>query len=163
MPAVLLFFLAGWALALGGCASTPPLPPESRLTARFHLENQQGHGVPATLPRSGLTLGLNPQPVVTEGDIINVELVQVELGRCLMFQVSPSAARDLYRMTGSNQGRRLVLFLDGVASGVRRIDGPIVDGVLYCFVEVDDDALPGMVEKLRRTTEVLQRELRRKG
>jgi hypothetical protein len=80
-----------------------------------------------------------------------------------MFQVSPSAARDLYRMTGSNQGRRLVLFLDGVASGVRRIDGPIADGIIYCFVEVDDEALPGLVEKLRRTTEHLQRELRRKG
>ena len=110
MPVVLLFLLAGWALALGGCASTPPLPPESRLTARFHLENQQGQGVPATLPRSGVSLGLDPQPVLTEGDIINVELVQVDLGRCLMFQVSPSAARALYRMTGSNQGRRLVLF-----------------------------------------------------
>jgi hypothetical protein len=28
---------------------------------------------------------------------------------------------------------------------------------------VDDEALPGLVEKLRRTTEFLQRELRRKG
>ncbi len=162
MPLALLL-LAGLAFALGGCASTPPLPAEARLTARFHLENQHGQGVPATLPRSGVRLGLNPQPVVTEGDIINVELVQVDLGRCLMFQVSPSAARDLYRMTGSNQGRRLVLFLDGVASGVRRIDGPIADGIIYCFVEVDDEALPGLVEKLRRTTEFLQRELRRKG
>lgn len=160
-PAVLL--LLGLTLVLGGCASTPPLPAASRLTARFHLENQQGQGVPTTLPRSGLRLGLNPQPVVTEGDIINVELVQVELGRCLMFQVSPSAARDLYRMTGSNQGRRLVLFLDGVASGARRIDGPITDGVLYCFVEIEDEALPEVVAKLRRTTEYLQRELRKKG
>lgn len=157
------FFLACAAALLGACASAPPLPAEARLTARFHLENQQGQGVPAKLPRSGITLGLNPQPVVTEGDIINVELVQVDLGRCLMFQVSNSAARDLYRMTGSNQGRRLVLFLDGVALGVRRIDGPITDGVLYCFVEVEDEALPGLVEKLRRTTEHLQRELRKKG
>ena len=43
----------------------------------------------------------------------------MELGKCLMFQLTPAAARDFYRLTGSHQGRRLVLVscLDNLLKG----------------------------------------------
>ena len=37
------------------------------------------------LPQSGVSLSVNSKPVITEGDIVNVELVQVDLGKCLLF------------------------------------------------------------------------------
>src|SRR5262245_42693642 len=85
---------------LSGCQSpekvdyTPTLP-------RFFLEQADKTVVTATLPKSGVQIVTGSKPVFTEGDVVNVELMQVELGKCLMFQFTPAAARDLYRVTGS--------------------------------------------------------------
>jgi preprotein translocase subunit SecD len=92
-----------------------------------------------------------------------VELVQVDLGKCLLFQLSTSAVRDFYRMTVTHQGRRLVMVLDGEAVGARRIDGPITNGVLYVFVERPEAELPALVENLKKSSVAIQRELARKG
>jgi hypothetical protein len=93
---------------------------------------------------------------------VNVELMQVELGKCLMFQLTPAAARDLYRVSGSNQGRRLVLFLNDVALGARRMEGPLAEGRVFVFVEVADTALPTLVENIKKTTAAVQRAMARK-
>ena len=105
---------------------------------------------------------IGPKPVLTEGDIVNVELMQVELGKCLMFQLTPAAARDLYRISGSNQGRRLVLFLNDVAVGARRMEGPLAEGRVFVFVEMADAALPDLVENIKKTSVALQRAAARK-
>lgn len=157
-----LLVAAGLALA-GGCASSSGPKPGADTLARFHLESPPGQGTPVALPRSQVGLMVNPKPVITEGDVVNVELVQVDLGRCLMFQLTPAAARDFYRLSGSNQGRRLVLFLNGTAVGARRIDGAITDGVVFVFVELPEEELPALVERLKRTAVAVQREMRRAG
>jgi len=155
--------VAALLLFAGGCASPSGSKPTADTLPRFHLESPPGQGTPATLPRSQVGVMVNPKPVITEGDVVNVELVQVELGRCLMFQLTPAAARDFYRLSGSNQGRRLVLFLNGTAVGARRIDGAITDGVVFVFVELPDEELPALVERLKRTAVAVQREIRRAG
>jgi hypothetical protein len=99
--------------------------------------------------------------VLTEGDVVAVELMQVELGRCLMFQLTPAAARDLFRLSGASQGRRLVLLLNQVPVGARRIDGPIGDGRIFLFVEVAEPALPALVANLQQTTADFQRTMAR--
>jgi len=150
-------------LGLAGCQGTKP-PTDYRPTqARFFLESSSNDGTPVTLPRSGVRLIVNSKPVLTEGDIVNVEVVQVELGKCLLFQLTPTATRDFYRMSVSHQGRRIVLVLDGNAVGARRIDGPITNGALFVFAEVPDTALPALVDDLKKTSVALQRELARKG
>ncbi len=110
-----------------------------------------------SLPKSGVRVTIGPKPVFTEGDIVNVELMQVELGKCLMFQFTPAAARDLYRVSGSNQGRRLVLFLNNVVVGARRMEMPLSEGRFLVFVELEDSALPALVENLKKTSVALQR------
>ncbi len=161
-PRFLVSVLAAMA-GLGGCANPADKPAAADLVARFYLENAQGQGTPVRLPRSQVGLLVNPKPVLTEGDIANVELVQVDLGRCLMFQLAPAASRDFYRLSVSNQGRRLVLFINGTAVGARRVDGPIANGVLFVFVELPDDELPELVARLKRAAEAWQRELKRTG
>ncbi|MBL9202991.1 MAG: hypothetical protein JNL39_20950 [Opitutaceae bacterium] len=150
------------ALLLTGCGSAPAPRDYVPMAVRFHLESTGGEGVPFTLPRSGVAVGLNPRPVLTEADVANVELVQVDLGRCLMFQLTPAATRDFYRLSVTHQGRRLALLLDGAAAGVRRIDGAIADGVVYMFLERPDETLPGLVENLKKSTAAVQREIARK-
>lgn len=150
-------------LAVAGCRSTTPPPGHAPKLARFFIEAADNRSTTVALPQSGVRVAVNAQPVLTEGDIVDVAVAEVELGKCLMFQIAPGATRDLYRLTASHQGRRLVLVIDGAALGARRIDGPITDGVLFIFVEVPDDALPGLVAELKKSTKVIQRERARKG
>ena len=156
--------LAGLAaIGLSGCASKPPPRDYTPVAIRFHLESNDGDGAPVMLPQSRVSLTVNPKPVLTEGDIVLVELVQVDLGRCLMFQLSPAATRDFYRLSVTHQGRRMVLMLDDTAMGARRIDGPITNGVVFMFIERPDESLPAIVENLRKSTAAVQREIARKS
>lgn len=158
-PRAGLFFL----LLLGGCASTPPPRDYTPKLARFFVEAVDNRSTTVTLPQSGVQVAVNAQPVLTEGDIVDVAIAQVDLGKCLMFQIAPGATRDLYRLTASHQGRRLVLVIDGAALGARRIDGPITDGVLFIFVEVPEAELPALVRNLKMSSAAVQREFARKG
>lgn len=151
-------------LGLAGCRTTTAASAAARgPVPRFFLEAAEPTTLTITLPKSGVTLSMNPQPVLTEGDIVDVALAQVDLGKCLAFKVTPAAARDLYRLTGSHQGRRLVLMVDGSPLGARRIDGALSDGIVFVFVEVADEILPKLVEDLRKSSAATQREIARKG
>ncbi len=156
-----------WAVLLlgsSGCQSTRPATSDGTVWARFHLESAPDvAGLPLALPQSGSRIAVNPKPVITEGDVVNVELVQVDLGKCLMFQLTTSAARDFYRLSGTHQGRRLVLVVNDVAVGARRIDGAMADGVVYIFVELPDDELPQLAARLKKSSIAYQREIARKG
>lgn len=159
------WFVAWVAVAAGlaGCQSTKPPTDYKPTWARFFLESASGDGTPVTLPQSDVRLMVNSKPVLTEGDILNVEVVQVDLGKCLMFQLSPSATRDFYRMSVSHQGRRLVLVVNDNTLGARRIDGAITNGAIFVFVEVPDAELPALVENLKKSSVALQREIARKS
>jgi hypothetical protein len=148
------------ALATTGCATAPVAGVQPTL-ARFFLESADEQGAQVLLPKSETKITVAVKPVLTEFDVARVEIAQVELGRCLLFQLTPAAARDLYRLSGSNQGRRLVLTVNGRAMGARRIDRPIDDGALLIFVETPDDALPALQAGLRKTAIELQRTARR--
>jgi hypothetical protein len=156
-------FLGGWlALLMAGCQSTPEEKNYVTTLARFFLETPSDRSVAVTLPQSGVQVAVGSKPVFTEGDIVNVELMQVDLGKCLMFQLTPSAARDLYRVTASNQGKRLVLVINDVAVGARHIERPLLEGALLVFVELPDASLPTLVENLKKTSGTLQRAAARK-
>ena len=152
-----------WIAALGGCHSAPKVRDYTPMEVRFYLEASPGDGTPLTLPQSGVHVSVNPKPVITEGDIANVELVKVDLGLCLLFQLTPASVRDLYRMSVTHQGRRLLLMIDGAAIGARTIDGPVINGVIYVFVEVADSVLPALVENLKKSSAAMQREIARKS
>jgi len=144
--------LLGFALA--GCQSVPPKVSTPEL-ARFYLESSDGVGEQVTLPQSGVQILIQPKPVITEYDIVNVELARVELGECLVFELAPAAARDLSRLTAANQGRRLVLLLGGVPFGARYIAKPFDRGTVLIFIEVPDAALPALVANLKETCAAL--------
>ncbi len=156
-PLVLLATLA----LLAGCQAGRPRDYVPTI-ARFYFESTDASSAAVELPRSGVRLSLAAAPAFSEGDIVNVELVQVELGRCLLFELTTAAARDLYRLSVANQGRRLVLTLNGAAFGARRIDGPIADGRAFVFVEMADESLPALVQSLKQTSAEIQRAAARK-
>jgi preprotein translocase subunit SecD len=153
---------SGWVLtllgllALAACNTTRQVEPTSAV-ARLVIEADAGQpAVNVILPVSGVTLRVQPKPVITEFDIVGVAEAQVDMGRCLAFRLSGSAARDLYRLTGTNIGSRLVLVIDGQPLGARVIDRPIEGGVIFIFAEVPDARLAELVTNLNRTVALLQ-------
>lgn len=149
-------------IGLAGCRSGRT-KEEAPLLARFYLELKPGEpGVSVDLPQSGLTIGVQRKPVLVEYDILNAEVAQVELGRCLLVQLTPAAANDLYRLTVNSLGRRLVLLLNDQPVGARRIDEAIADGNLLLFLEVPDADLPQVVRRLKATAGELARTSRKK-
>jgi len=147
------------ALALAGCESSPVSDLKTE-HAQFLLESDDPT-VQVTLPQSGVQIYVNPKPVFTEYDIVNVEIAHIELGDCLVFQLTPDAARDLQKLTAKNQGRRLVLTLGGVAFGARRIDQPLVKGTLFIYVETPEKSLPALRDSLNATARALHSPTRR--
>jgi hypothetical protein len=113
------------------------------------------------LPQSEVRVAVAPKPVLTEFDFADVEMAEAELGRCLAFRLTPEASRDLYRITASHQGRRLVLMVNGAALGARRIEAPATDGVVMIFAEVPDAELPALTRGLQQTTAEIRRQARK--
>lgn len=144
-------------LLFTGCQSRPERV-QAPVAARFMLESDSGRTAKLVLPLSGVGIQVLAKPVISEFDVVNAELAQVDLGQCLMFQVSPAAGRDLYRLSASNQGRRLVLLLNDVPAGARVIDRPLEGGVIYVFCEIPDAELPALVERIKATSAEIMRE-----
>lgn len=141
------------ALALAACQQVPKAPAYQPLVARLFLETRPGEpGIGVRLPVSGVVVNVATKPVIVEYDVRSAEVARVELGECLLLQVSPAAARDLYRLSVSALGRRLVLMLNDEPVGVHRIERALSDGVIAVFVEKPDAGLPALAERIRRTS-----------
>ena len=155
-PAALL--LLGFALA--GCESGTR-EASAPVRARFYLEAAEASTREVTLPQSGVHISIQPKAVLTEFDVIRVELAGIEMVQCLKFHLTPAATRDLSRLAEVSQGRRLVLIVDGLPLGAQRIDQPpargaVHPGVLQIFAEMPDSALPALVASLNKTSAALQ-------
>lgn len=153
--------LAGLWLAACNAVNSPPRDYTPTL-ARFFLEANDARASTVVLPVSGVRIAIGDKPIFAENDIVDVDVAKVELGQCLLFHLTPSAARDLYRFSGSNQGRRLVLVLNNVPVGARHIDSPINDGAVFVFTEVSDAELAVLAVNLKKTSAELQRAIARK-
>lgn len=158
-PCLLLALVA--ALLTAGCQTKPPSPLDQPMVARFFMEVRSGTpGTTVQLPISRVVVNVNPKPVLVEYDLANVEFAKVDLGWCLYFQFTPAAARDLYRLSASNLGGRLVLMLNDAPAGARRLDQPIADGNLLIFAEVPNEELPVIAARLKRTAGILAKKNR---
>ena len=149
------------ALALIGCKKDE-LDVENLMVPRLLVEArgiQYGAlgGNVIELPKSGTRIAVQKEPLVSEFDIANVELVKVDMGLALLIQLNERGARALYRGTVTSMGGRVVFSVNGNAIGARRIDAAISDGNLYTFVEVDDDSLGQLVIDLKRSIVELQK------
>lgn len=149
-------------LAAGGCASRSKKNYPVTV-ARFLLEatNDQDAGGVATLPVSGVSIKVEPKAYFTEYDIENCEVVTNELGKGLAFRLTAAAARDLYKMSVPNQGKRLVTVVNSRPLGARRIDGAFAQGYIVTYVEAPEGELEDMAKNITRTSKDLREELER--
>ena len=149
-------------LLVAGCATNKKVDYDPML-ARFFVESnpREGYSEALVLPLSQATVPVDPKPVFSELDIVNVDLVQVDLGLCLRFTLTPDAARDLYRLSVNNLGRRLVLTINNAALGVRVMESPLSYGDILIFLEIPDDELDTVAFNLKYTTEDVQKAVKK--
>ncbi|HEY5550955.1 MAG TPA: hypothetical protein VIK52_03645 [Opitutaceae bacterium] len=140
-PFILLLAVAS------GCKTPPKTPDHDSMSARFFMEARAGEqGLPIKLQVSGVTLDVDPRAILVEFDIARVQLVDGEFGPGLMFVLTPQAARDLYRISATSQGRRLVLSLNGTPVSATPFTGPLGSGAIIVYPELD----PSKMGKLAR-------------
>lgn len=101
-----------------------------------------------TLPQSGVRIVVGREPVFTEADIAGVEIADRELGRGLVFQLKPAAAREWVDLSQREPRRRAVLMLEDAPIGIRRLHPGGSDGRVFLFVEVADSELPHLLARL---------------
>jgi hypothetical protein len=137
-------------LGLAGCGSSRRQEPT--LAARFYVEAAANEAsVPVVLPRSGVRIRVSPKPVLSEYDVTNVAVAEVELGRCLAIGFTAAAGDALLRLSQAHDGRRLVLLIDGEPVGARVLDSSIEPGRLLIFVERTDAELTRLAARLQRS------------
>ncbi|CAM2789775.1 hypothetical protein RAHE111665_01285 [Rariglobus hedericola] len=148
-------------LAVAGCnSSTKKMKDEDMVMARFLVEASEGDAFASvTLPVSGVQIVVNNKPVVTEFDYVSVELAKSDLGTFIVFNLTGDASRDVYRFTGNNQGKRLVLFIGGKPVGARMIDRAFNTGSIAVFAAIPEEELPAIVKKMNETAIEIQRRI----
>jgi hypothetical protein len=158
---LVLPFLCLGLLAVGGCASSKKKKNYPVSVVRFFLEatNSQDAGGVARLPNSGVVIQVEPKAYFTEYDIEGCEVANNELGKSLAFKLTREATRDLLKTSIPNQGKRLVLIMNGQPIGARRIDGALSQGYIVTYVEVPEAELEELAKNIARTSKDLREEL----
>ncbi len=160
-------FLAIAAIGLTACSSWRNRAPVENVP-RFFLEaGAQRAGAPGAaasdtvvLPVSQSRISIYLRPAFAEHNIQWVQLYEVERGFVLGFQLTSAGTRKLTRLSVQNIGYRLVLMVEGVPIGARRIDGIMEDGMIYTFVEVPDEELLDLLEDLQTGLREAKRRLK---
>jgi hypothetical protein len=144
-----------------GCTSSRTKKKDYPVTVvRFLIESDQNSaGAIVRLPQSGVTIPVEAKSHFTEYDIESCEVVDNELGKSLVFRLTPQAGRDLFRLSVPNQGRRIITTVNGTPIGARRIDRPLSQGVIGTYVEVPEAELVELARNITRTSRDLRAEL----
>jgi hypothetical protein len=145
------FVLLG--LAVGACASHSSKKDYPISVVRFMVESTElENGGIVRLPQSGVAISIAPKTYFTEYDVVRCDVIDNELGKSLVFQFTDDATRDLYRFTATNQGKRLVVLLNGIAIGAQRILGANMQGYAVFYVEVPEAELLELAKNITRTS-----------
>lgn len=128
-------------LLFTGCASRKPpsIPVQFYVEVNYPTEENQNYTAKQLLSRIGAN------PVIVGSEILAVDLVRVDAGMCLLFQLNTQASFRLYNITAQNLGKRLILVINDEPIGVRHIDEIISNGRLFTFVDIPDNELPALV------------------
>jgi hypothetical protein len=82
------------------------------------------------------------------------------MGSCAVFSLTADASRQFYLTSGAHQGLRLVVTINGVPTGVFKINEAIETGTLPVYLEMSDADLPDVVKGMNATCVELQKRLR---
>ena len=144
-------------LSLTGCSSH--LAFRSSETA-FYLETSSqlppSYSELVNMPLFNERLHISPEPVFTSEDIVNVELLKADVQDkpvyLFAFELTDTAAVQLYSLTLKNPGRRMVMKVDDKPVSLEPIREPNQKGVLWMPTRLNRTDSERLVLKLRSAT-----------
>lgn len=161
---VAALFVAVWATFAGCRTADDSFTP---YLTRIYLE--ESANLPESriremvLPISGTRVTVGAKAKFFEWDIQRAVHFETDLGRAVMFMFTSAAAEELYRQTVANQGKTLILTVNGLPVGGRYIDAPIQDGRLAFFLEIDSEEIPEVVERIQETSDRIRERMNRES
>ncbi len=151
--------VASLGLALGsGCALFGKKEPE--VTLRIHEQVSSSlpeeHYKVVKLPRANLKLSIDPNPVLSEGDVQSAELYQTVGGESIMLRFTIQGTIALEELTTRVRGSYLVIFLDKRPVAAWLVDRRITDGHLLVEGDFTDEEARKAVAALNRLSKKRQ-------
>ena len=124
----------------GGCASTPKCVVAPGGMSLIELRTVHATSEPhlQSLDFQGKMISVQPEPILTDRDLRNVE-TRIEAGRlAVMLDVDPAAALRLSKTTAAHVGQRLGVIIHGQLRALLPIRGAIGSPgqPLYLFIEM---------------------------
>jgi hypothetical protein len=155
-----LVVCTGIVLGLTGGCSHNKIKGNLKL-ASFHLETSPNIPIPYSeqikMAGRGKVVHVESKACLNEYDIVNVELVQAKANGVnvllFLFEFTPQASRSLYYITATNQGRFLLLKINGVPISLELIRNPISTGLWLTPTQMNRKESEEVVLKLRQTTQ----------
>lgn len=145
-------------LLFAGCQSRKPdyTPHLTRVYLEESSRLPAQQTVDMVLPLSETHIVVRGKPSFAEWDFLHATYFETDLGPAVVFLLTPEATRDLYRLSLSNQGKRLVITINGTPVGARYIDQAIEDGRITAYIEIQDEDIPEFVRNIQLTSQDIQ-------
>ena len=144
MKSSFLIFCLAWIV---GCASKPTVQ-----TLRFY--EQATGSLPAdyarqvTIPITGQQLAINPQPTLTERDVLAAKLTPTPGGDAVLLKFDAHGANLLSEMTTRLRGQSLVVMVNDKPVATLLVDRPNVTGQLLLLGDLTDQQTKALVDSL---------------
>ena len=147
MKHCILIFLVAWVV---GCARTPVQ------TLRFH-EQVAGdlppsHAQRVTVPCTHQQLVINPEPTLTEHDVLAAKLEPTAAGDAVLVKFDAHGANVLAEMTTRLRGQSVVVFVNDRPVATLLVEHPNVTGQLQLIGDLTDEQTKLLVDSLNKTT-----------
>jgi preprotein translocase subunit SecD len=148
-----MLLLTGWLLLMLTPAQAGHSPP--KIFLRVHVQTA-GEGLPASqatsiaLPPNGETIQIRTLPEFSERELIGV---QVDPSGPVHLQFNHQGQVNLSAVTGQNQGRILVVLIDGYVVYAPIIDEQITSGELILPHPLSPQIIQLLQETARRNVE----------
>ena len=134
-----------------GCASAPPAQ-----TLRFH-EQVIGnlpvtHAQMVTVPSTRQQLVINPEPTLTEHDVLAAKLIPTTGGDAVLLQFDAHGANVLAEMTTRLRGQSVVIFVNDRPVATLLVEHANATGQLLLTGDLTDEQTKALVDSLNKTT-----------
>lgn len=156
---VIAFVVLTFSVLLNGCGEDP------KYIIRFYIEENEKMAAGAfvqyvKMPMSESEIAVNSTPVIFEGDIQNVYLAENRmLGRGILFEFKPRAARRLYELSISKRGKLIVATSNHEPFAVSRLEMPVQNGRLFMYAEMEPSMLEQYVKDIQQSIQAVQDQL----
>jgi len=142
----LLIFLVAY---VTGCASAPVQ------TLRFHEQVTgnlpSSHTRPVQVASTGQRLVINPEPTLTERDVLAAKLEPTTAGDAIRLKFDSHGANLLAEMTTRLRGQSIVVFANDRPIAVLLVEHANASGELQLLGDLTDEQTKSLVESLNKT------------